>query len=520
MLASHPSSVSVNQVPGFVPAKQIARKIRTALHAAVFFFLFAALLFLLHASLLNLRPFWDEAGQFLPTALDLLRHGWWVTRTAIPNVHPPGVEIYLVLWYKIFGYSIVVTRVAMLFVAAFGLLLTFLLAIELTRGLPGAPAFLPPLLLLVSPLFFMQSLMAQLDMPAMVLTLLTVLLFLHERYAAAALAGVALVLVKETALVTPFVLCLLLLRRRGWKHAAWFIAPPLALGGWLLILHRSTGYWLGDPGFAHYNIAYSLHPVRLAVSFLRRLYYLFFAEFRFLGTLALLLVARSCSTFQKREWRDVLWIAAGNLLVVSVLGGAELERYSLPVLPLLYIGFTTAFAQVKQRLAAGLTIALLAGLFINIFWNPPYPFPYENNYAMVDFVRLEQSAAEFAENDLPSNTTVATAWPYTAGFRNPDFGFVHRKLRLVETGDFDFESIQAIAPTKFDVLIAYTRTWDPAYSVTTLPFVRELLHRFYSLKPPVTPEQCEQLGLFPHMTLTLRGQTVTVYTRSKVDHRL
>src|SRR5882762_1128674 len=100
---------------------------------AIFFFLFAIPLFAIHSQLLTLPFFWDEHGQFIPTALDLLRQGVWVARSTIPNVHPPGVEVYLVAWYKLFGFSIPVTRVAMLLVASFGLLFTFLLAIELSR---------------------------------------------------------------------------------------------------------------------------------------------------------------------------------------------------------------------------------------------------------------------------------------------------------------------------------------------------------------------------------------------------
>ena len=86
------------------------------------------------------------------------------------------------LWYKLFGYSIPITRVAMLAMAAFGVLVTFLLSVELTSEVKGTPAFVPPVLLLVSPIFFTQSMMAQLDMPAMVFTLLALLLFLREHY--------------------------------------------------------------------------------------------------------------------------------------------------------------------------------------------------------------------------------------------------------------------------------------------------------------------------------------------------
>src|SRR3982751_3570453 len=210
-----------------------------------FFFVFAVPLFAIHLPLLNLPYFWDELGQFVPAALDLLRHGALVPRSAVPNVHPPGVEAFLVLFYKIFGYSIPVTRIAMLTMASAGLLILFLLAIELSKGTKGAPAFLPTLFLLASPLFYTQSMMAQLDMPAMVFTILGLLLFLKGRYGAAAAACVALVLMKETGLVAPLVLLAILglrtitLRIRC-IPCAWCFHSG---GGFITCLRGSSGGW-------------------------------------------------------------------------------------------------------------------------------------------------------------------------------------------------------------------------------------------------------------------------------------
>src|ERR1700728_328212 len=240
---ARPHRPPMQKLPPFALAAPPSNKARPY-YLAVFFVVFAAPLFLIHLPLLGLPFFWDEQGQFIPTALDLLRSGAWIARSTIPNVHPPGVEAYLVLWYKLFGFSIVTTRVVMLLFAGFGLLLTFLLAIELSQGTDGAPAFLPPIFLLASPLFFTQSMMAQLDMPAMVLTLLALLLFLKTRYGAAALASVALVLVKETGIVGPLIFFISLAWRRDFKQAAYFVGPAVALGAWLFVLHRGTGYWL------------------------------------------------------------------------------------------------------------------------------------------------------------------------------------------------------------------------------------------------------------------------------------
>ena len=478
----------------------------------VFFLVFAAPLFAIHLSLLTLPFYWDEQGQFIPTALDLLRSGAWIAHSTIPNVHPPGVEAYLVLWYKLFGFSIPVTRLAMLLVAGVGLLTTFLLAIELSRGTEGAPAFLPPLFLLVSPLFYTQSMMAQLDMPAMVFTVWALWLFLKRNYAAAAAASVVLVLVKETGIVVPLVLFIILLFRKQWMRAAFFIAPAVALAGWLILLHRGTGYWLGNPGFAHYNVEYALQPVRMAFSFIRRIYYLCFADFRWIGTLVLFFTARKCREFRNSRWKAAIAVGAATLVLVSVLGGAELERYLLPVLPIFYIAVAVGLTYARRWVRITATAGLIAGLAGSLFWNPPYPFPYENNYAMVDFVRLQQLGADFAERHLPGRT-IATAWPYTAGLEKPEYGFVDRKLKVVETGDFHVSSIRALPASSFDALITYARTWAPGDGVISIPYIRQFLIRFYDWQPDITPEQCGQLGLQEVMSWSLRGQEITIYVR-------
>ena len=501
------------KLPPFALANTEPPSRKHPFYLIVFFLLFAGPLVFIHLPLLDLPYFWDEHGQFIPTALDLLRHGWWVARSTIPNVHPPGVEIYLVAWYKLFGYSIPITRAAMLTLGSLGLLFTFLLAIELSSNTAGAPAFWPPLLLLVTPLFYTQSFMAQLDMPAMVFTLLTLLLFFRGRYTAAVVASVALVLCKETGLVTPFVLFLVLVWRREWKPALYFTLPAIALAFWLCVLHRSTGYWLGNPDFARYNVNYSLHPVRVALSIVRRIYYLFFAEFRFIATLFLILTMRQCKAFKDSKWRVTIVVLVANIVLVSVLGGAELERYLLPVLPLLYIAFAVALTTVRKRVALIATSTLAFGLFLNLFWNPPYPFAYENNYAMVDFVRLQQVAAAFAERHL-RDKTIATAWPYTAALESTDYGFVTHELKVIETDNFHVSSIQSIPASKYDALITYTRTWAPQDGVISIPIIRRFLTHFYSWQPPITVEEVAKLGLRPRVSWTLRGQTISIYVRT------
>jgi hypothetical protein len=477
----------------------------------VFLLVFALPLFFSHLPLLSLPYFWDELGQFVPTALDLLRSGALVAHSTIPNVHPIGVEAYLALCYKVFGFSIPVTRVAMLALGACGLLLTFLLAIELSRGTRGAPAFLPPVLLLISPLFYTQSMLAQLDMPAMVFTLLALLLFVRQQYMWAAIACVALVMVKETGVVAPFVFCAALALQKDWKRASYFAIPAVVLAAWLALLHARTGYWLGDAEFGRYNVSYALNPARIGIALARRVFYLFCGEMRWIGTVVVIATVAKCEAFHTRAWAVAAAVGGLTFILVSVLGGAELERYLLPVIPLFYIATSVGLTAVKKPWAITATAALIAGLVWCIRWNPPYPVPFENNYAMVDFVRLQQSASSYAERNLQERK-IATAWPYSAGLRNADWGYVAHGMKAVETGDLHYASVKALPAKSFDTLITYTREWAPD-GVTDNKFVREFLRRYYQWAPDITPQECEELGLQEKVSWSIRGQRLAIYIR-------
>src|SRR5579863_1052858 len=101
---------------------------RSSPHAAiVFLFIFFAI-FAMHAPLLSLPYFWDEAGYYVPAARDLLLTGSLIPHTTVSNAHPPLVMAWMALWWKSVGFAPAVTRSAMLLVAAFSLLGVYRLA--------------------------------------------------------------------------------------------------------------------------------------------------------------------------------------------------------------------------------------------------------------------------------------------------------------------------------------------------------------------------------------------------------
>src|SRR6266446_2127507 len=127
------------------------------------FALFFAGLMLLHAPLLRLPYFWDEAGYYIPAARDLFLTGTLIPQSTPSNAHPPLVMAWLALAWHVFGYSTLVTRTAMLAVSAFSLLGLFRLS-RIASNLPVAWA--TTALVAFYPVYFTQSSMAQVDLPA------------------------------------------------------------------------------------------------------------------------------------------------------------------------------------------------------------------------------------------------------------------------------------------------------------------------------------------------------------------
>jgi hypothetical protein len=487
---------------------QGARRLRTVSSYFLLYAFFVAVLVASHTPYFDLPYFWDEMGQFVPAALDIYTEGAWIPKSTLPNVHPPGVMAYLACVWKIFGYSVPITRVAMLAFAAASAVAMFALAVRLCSGLSGLPAFSAITLLLCSPLFYTQAMMAQLDMVPMFFTALALLWFLNERFAWSTAACVALVLMKETSIVVPAVLgtWLLLLDRRV-RPALYYLAPAVALIAWLVYLAGQTGYIFGNPDFARYNTTFQFHPVRLPLTLLRRVYYLFIGDFHWIGTVALIVAFRQTNIFRSRAWAVVASAFVAQVIAVTVLGGAALERYVLPVLPLFYIAVAAAWATFRPRWRrlslAGMALGLAASLFIN----PIFPFPFENNLAVVDFVQLQRRAAEYVESHY-AGATIVSAWPFPDTLRRPEFGYVTRPLQVKGLDNFNTSTVRG-AVNGTNVLVVYSRTWEPKVSVLRAAWVKDFLARYYFYEPQISATTIEQeLGLRPVARWEQRGQWI------------
>ncbi|MGH9470936.1 MAG: glycosyltransferase family 39 protein, partial [Terriglobia bacterium] len=224
--------------------------------------IFAALL-ALHAPLLRLPYFWDEAGYYVPAALDFSRHGWLIPRHTAPTGHTPLVMIYIGMAWRLFGFSRLVARAAMVLIAAAAVGTTFLLGRRVAGREAGAWA---AALLALSPLFFAQSSLVFLDLAAALLTTLALLFILEDHWILFALAASVAVMTKETAVVLlPVIWCFLRFARREKRALVWTaaVAPLAPLAAWAAYYHHATGFWTGNAQYLQYNLYSALAPLHI-----------------------------------------------------------------------------------------------------------------------------------------------------------------------------------------------------------------------------------------------------------------
>ena len=477
---------------------------------SLLFGFFAFTLFLTHFKLLELPYFWDEAGQFIPQSNDLFSRGLLIPQSTSPNSHPPGLPIFLAALWHLTGVSITITRAAMLLIASAYFTVSFLLSVQLLRGSHGTPAFLAAAMLLCNPLLYTQSMMAQLDLPSALFSTLLLLAYTQKRETLAIAAACLSVAFKETSIAIPLVLGIVAYREGRTRFAALLVGlPSLLLANWFGYVALRTGHLFGDSAYTQYNVFYPLHPARLVYALFRRISYLLIENFHFIPAAILLLQWKQIGF--NPAWRPLAAAVTAHVLTVSISGGAVLERYLLPVLPLLYTAFAAALSTLRPRpryIALGLTCT---GLFAMLFLNPPWPFPLENNLAMVDLVEIQRNAAGFAEVRF-SDHRVTTAWPMTDALRKPYLGYVEKpikNLRAIE--DFSLARLQSLDWQRGDVLILYSRSWNPESSLARWPLLRDLLRMFLQAPEEVTQRDIPDLPkLKPYVGYNQRGLWVEI----------
>ena len=474
----------------------------------IFPVVFAAL-YASHFTLLRLPYYWDEAGYYIPAAWDFFRTGSLIPITTLANAHPPLPSVYLAMWWKLSGFYPEVTREAVLMVAALGLLAVWRLAMRLVGV--TAVAFWTVLLTGLYPIWFAQSTLAHADIFAAACTLWGLVYALpgsNRKPWAAALWFAAASLCKETAIVIPLVLAAVSLvegfrvhrpaRSRLWREAAWLSGCVLPLAGWYAWHYAKTGFLFGNPEFLRYNAQANLEPLRMVAAFGHRVLHLTAHMNLFvpvLMTIAAMLLAPRPSAdgheraaIARRVQQRIFLLLLANALFFSVLGGALLTRYLLPMYPLvLLVAVTTFYRRVPlwQGLAAFSAVAFALGLFID----PPYGFAPEDNLAYAHVVRMHEAGIAELNRRFPG-ATVLSAWPMTDELRRPELGYLKQPYDVDAIEDFSAAQIDRAAaePEKYSAALVFSTKYDPPPLLRLGPKSEAMDERYFGLHHDLPPE--------------------------------
>jgi Dolichyl-phosphate-mannose-protein mannosyltransferase len=480
----------------------------------VFPLIFVAV-FLSHLTLLRLPYYWDEAGYYIPAAYDFFRSGTLIPHTTLSNAHPPLPSIYLALWWKASGFLPAVTRTAISLVAACGLTAVWQLAIKL-NGRPAVAAW-TTLLTGLYPIWFAQSTLAHADIFAATATLWALVFALPQegqRSWAAALFFSLAVLAKETAIVIPLSLAIFEIwqgfRRRGAKrqhflaNLLWYLFPILPIAGWYSYHYAKTGFVFGNPEYLRYNATSTLTLIRVLAAFGHRILHLT-AHMNLFVPVLFTIAAMMLEPIKEADGQlrprvsiesqvKIYWLLLANAAAFSILGGALLTRYLLPMYPLVLLLCVSTFHR-RVRYWYGLTtlsaMAFIAGLFLN----PPYRFAPEDNLAYRDVIRLHQQAvaqvvAHFA------HAQVLTAWPMSDELSKPELGYVKTPIRTFSIENFSLSEVQKAAeePEQYSAAAVFSTKYDPPHLPFSLgPKSEALDERYFGLHHDLTAEEIASL---------------------------
>jgi 4-amino-4-deoxy-L-arabinose transferase-like glycosyltransferase len=458
----------------------------------VFSAIFAALC-ASHLTLLRLPYYWDEAGYYIPAAWDFFRTGSLIPLTTPSNAHPPLPSIYLALCWKAFGFSPFVTRLAVLVIASLGLTAIWKLALRLTGV--SAVAFWTVVLTGLYPIWFAQSTLAHADIFAAACTLWGLVYILPARsldtpakpWAAAGFFALA-ALCKETAIAFPLTLAFVSLveslrafgssRIRLGREAAWLSSCILPLAAWYGFHYFKTGFLFGNPEFLRYNAQANLSLPRFLAALEHRVLHLTAHMNLFipvgLAIAALLLEPRTTANSQLRSalapsaLRRIFLLLLVNAVFYSVLGGALLTRYLLPLYPLvLLVAVTTFYRRVPywHALAGFSAVAFILGLFIN----PPYGIAPEDNLTYARVIRLHQAGIRQLDARYPG-ATVLSAWPLSDELTRPELGYLSQPYAVYLVPDFTAAGLALAAdePEKYSAALVFSTkvdTYSPFFTL-------------------------------------------------------
>lgn len=314
---------------------------------------------------------------------------------------------------------------------------------------------------------------------------------------------------------------LLVTERRNKESTARFywlpalFAPVIPLVLWYVYHFHKTGFVFGNPEFLRYNATANFTATRVLVSLWHRVMHLTVHLNLYVpvvATVAALWMPRTRSGGETKRavaLRPALLavgiVVVGNAFAFSILGGALLTRYLLPLYPLVLLVCVLVWRARGVRLMYGLTGLTAAAFVAGLFINPPYSVAPEDNLTYRDFVLLHQSAIAVIAHRFPE-ATVLSAWPATVEMQFPELGYTRRPIKTVAIDNFALPQVEHAAedPGAYDTALVFSTKWVPPPGRFSMSRATEGTDtRYFDFHRDLRPEQ---IAAMLHGDVVWRGE--------------
>ena len=448
---------------------------------------------------LNLPQHWDALFTIIPSAIYSLENNF-SPFSPFNLGHPPFLAVSLSFLYYLFGYSLLVTHLYIIFLAFWSVFFAYLISEHLTKnkyiGITTA------LLFLFSPIFVGQSGIVTLATPFTTFSLMSIYFFLRNKYILFLIMSFLLSYTVESGVVLLMGLLFLPILKEfnnlNLKRVTLYSLPFMFYLSWLALSKFHWG-WFFNP----YQVGevLSLNPFRNMLHLFFGLRVLFLDDFRWVLTSIIFL-----STIYTKKNSKILYPFIFSVLLYLLLSNLNLffpqlndslsnlmielknfsilfsilffiflnyrkrfykyyiksnlsfiipiiifviafhafivvhPRYLLPLYPLFYIFSGIALFKIFKNYTFIPLIVILA-LFISNWTgeSDSTGVILEYNKEYVDMLYTHQQATKFIEENYPNANVMVSGFPQHLELLNPYGGYVKNPIKVEQ---FDREKLK------------------------------------------------------------------------------
>lgn len=411
----------------------------------------------------NIPYWWDSAGFIMKTSQQFLQNNFtnFVPKAEYTTfAHPPFFMIFMAVFWKVFGESLLVSHIVSLIFTLLAVFFTYLVGTELTENktLGRLIGFSSAILLIFSPVFLAQVGIIYVEIPSVAFALMAVYFAFKNKFWGYLISSTLLILTKEVMVFVVFAILFIIffydlffkkqqLKISDYKKSAkdillWSI-PLLFLSLWFLYHKTISGWWFVIPGRTlGGGEGLSLAKIWSVFKFL------LISQWRFLAIIPFAFF------FFKKEMLGRFFSKKIILLVLLLIGTGIvfgvtefLYRYITIGLPFLYLLFCYSFVCcliffLNQKLfMKGLIITVLGTVFVMVLlsvssWDAHTAInnwrfaPLEENLEYLNIINIGKKTVSFIERQYP-DSIVATGFPTSYMLSDQFYHYSSRPLQVV-----------------------------------------------------------------------------------------